>query len=254
MKFNLMTNNIFLSLLIFQCNLFAQESVSEGGIRIPSININAGFHDPGADLEDRFGSSFMLGVGFQYKYENNFYLGVEASALLGSEVKESKAFEIITVDDGDVVDLNGNIATVRMWERGGHGQLILGKIFPVLGPNENSGVFFQIGVGYLFHKIRIEDIGNLTPPLNDHMKKGYDRLCMGYTSSQMIGYRHFSNNRKINFYVGVEFIQAFTEDVRAYDYNMQSAYRDKRLDLLNGLKFGWTLPLFQKKDNQYYYH
>ncbi len=86
------------------------------------------------------------------------------------------------------------------------------------------------------------------------MKKGYDRLCMGYTSSQMIGYRHFSNNRKINFYVGVEFIQAFTEDVRAYDYNMQSAYRDKRLDLLNGLKFGWTLPLFQKKDNQYYYH
>ena len=254
MNISIIANNFFLVLVLFQCSLYAQERVSDRKIRIPSVNLNAGFHLPGGDLKERFGSSFMFGVGYQLKHETNFYWGIEASALVGSDVRELDAIEIITVDTGDVVDVNGNIARVRFWERGAHSQLILGKIISVIGPNENSGIFFQAGMGYLYHKIRIEDFGNATPQLHDDLKKGYDRLCMGFTSSQVLGYRHFSNHHRINFYIGLEFIQAFTEDVRAYDYNTRSANQDKRLDLLSGLKFGWTLPLFQKTDNQYYYH
>ena len=26
------------------------------------------------------------------------------------------------------------------------------------------------------------------------------------------------------------------------------------VDLLSGLKFGWTIPLYKKSDNQYYYY
>ena len=59
---------------------------------------------------------------------------------------------------------------------------------------------------------------------------------------------------KINFFVGIEFIQAFTQDVRMYDYNSQTSYEDNRVDLLSGLKFGWTIPLHKKSDNQYYYY
>ncbi|MDG1146134.1 MAG: hypothetical protein P8N54_06535, partial [Flavobacteriales bacterium] len=80
------------------------------------------------------------------------------------------------------------------------------------------------------------------------------RLSMGLTTSELIGYRFFSNSQKINFYIGIEFIQAFTEDVRQYDYNSQQGYKDKRLDLLSGIKFGWTFPLYKKSDNQYYYY
>ena len=74
------------------------------------------------------------------------------------------------------------------------------------------------------------------------MLKGYDRLSMGFTTSQFIGYRHFSNNHKINF-CRYRIYSSFYQDVRMYDYNSQTSYEDNRVDLLSGLKFGWTIPL-----------
>ena len=247
-------NTIFLILFSLYSTLYAQERVSNQLEPIRSINVNTAFHLPGGDLIKRFGPSSMLGLSYQDKGENNFYWGMELSALVGSQIKDDKVIDIITFDDGTVVNVNGNQARVRFSERGGHSQFVLGKIFSVIGPNQNSGLFFQAGLGYLFHKIRIEDIGNLTPQLNAEMLKGYDRLCMGFTSSQLLGYRHFSDQGRVNFYLGFEFIQAFTEDFRGYDYNTQSAYQDKRLDLLSGFKLGWTLLLKSKSDNQYFYY
>lgn len=240
--------------VIYQLPIFAQEDIKESEIRIPMINFNIGFHISGGDLADRFGSSTLFGIGFQIKNNKNFYWGFDAAALAGSDVKEDDIIDIITADATDIIDVNGNTATIRFWQRGAHSQFILGKIIPVVGPNKNSGLFIQIGSGFMYHKIRIEDIGNNAPQLSANMLKGYDRLCMGLTSSQLFGYRHFSNNNKINFFVGIEFIQAFTKDVRRYDYNAQMAYNDKRIDLLSGLKFGWTIPLYKKSNNQYYYY
>jgi len=247
-------NFLALCLVLTHGALSAQEQVYDATDRIPSLNFNAAFHLPGGDLKDRFGSSFMFGMEYQLKGETNYYWGAEVTALVGSEVRAPNIIDVVTVDDGDVINVNGNIAEVRLWERGAQGQLFVGKIFPVIGPNKNSGIFLQAGAGYMYHKIRIETIGEAVPQLNEDLKKGYDRLCMGFATSQVVGYRHFSNHQRINFYIGLEFIQAFTEDVRAYDYNTRSANQDKRLDLLSGLKFGWTLPLFQKTHNQYYYH
>jgi hypothetical protein len=232
----------------------AQEDITENSIKIPMITVHGGLHIPQADLKERFGSSYLLGASFQMKYENNFYWGVEGSAIMGADVKEDDILTIITADSIDIIDLNGHTASIRFWQRGAHGQFIAGKIAPIWGPNVNSGLFIQLGLGYLYHKIRIEDIGNQSPQLSTELLKGYDRLCMGLSTSQLIGYKHFSNNHKINFYVAFEFIQAFTTDVRKYDYNAQTAYTDNRLDLLSGIKFGWTFPLYKKSDNRYYYY
>ena len=234
--------------------LNAQEDISKDIIRLPLINLTAGFHLPGGDLVDRFGISSTLGASFHLKNENNSFWGIDFSALTGSNVKEDNILDIITADSLDIIDINGNTASIRLWQRGAQSQFVLGKIIPVLGPNKNSGLFIQGGLGYIYHKIRIEDIGNQSPQLNSEMLKGYDRLCMGFTTSQFLGYRYFSNNHRINFFVGMEFIQAFTQDVRQYDYNAQTAYEDKRVDLLSGLKFGWTFPLYKKSDNKYYYY
>lgn len=234
--------------------VLAQKSIEKEVIDIPMINIDLGVHIPGADLADRFGISSTLGAGFQKKNAHNFYWGVGISALTGSDVKEDNIIDIITADSLDIIDVNGHTASIRFWQRGAHANAYLGKIISRTGPNQNCGFFLQVGIGYLYHKIRIEDIGNQSPQLNAEMRKGYDRLCMGFTSSQMIGYRHFSNNHKVNFFIGLEFIQAFTEDVRQYDYNAQTAYEDKRIDLLHGIKFGWTIPLYEKSDNKYYYY
>lgn len=248
------TSRLLFILFSIHLSIFSQESIEENIIRIPSINFNSAFHIPGGDLNSRFGNSAMFGMGFQLKNENNTYWGIEGAALTGSDIREDNVLEIITVDSIDIINVEGHLSTVRFWERGAQSQFVLGKILPLIGPNENSGIFFQGGLGYLYHKIRIEDIGNQSPQINAEMRKGYDKLCMGFSTSQFIGYRHFSNNQKINFYIGLEFIQAFTQDVRQYDYNGQFAYEDKRLDLLSGLKFGWTLPLYKKSDNQYYYY
>tara|TARA_B110000438_G_C15683519_1_gene593482 strand:- start:141 stop:893 length:753 start_codon:yes stop_codon:yes gene_type:complete len=247
-------HKLLLLLLGIPFMLSAQEDISKDILRLPLINLTAGFHIPGGDLADRFGSSSTLGASFHLKNENNTYWGIDVAALAGSNVKEDNILDIITADSLDIIDVNGHTASIRFWERGAQSQLVLGKIIPVLGPNKNSGLFIQGGLGYIYHKIRIEDIGNQSPQLNSELLKGYDRLCMGFTTSQFVGYRYFSNNHKINFFVGMEFIQAFTQDVRQYDYNAQMAYEDKRVDLLSGLKFGWTFPLYEKSDNKYYYY
>ena len=253
-KSTMKTLNLLLLFIGLQLSLFAQEDISEGAIRLPMINLNASFHIPGGDLADRFGNSALFGVGFQLKNKNNTYWGIEGAGLTGSDIVEDNIINIITADSIDVIDVNGNTATIRFWERGAHAQFVLGKIIPVLGPNENSGFFVQAGLGYMYHKIRIENLGNQVPQLNSEMLKGYDRLSMGISTSEFIGYRYFSNNQKINFFIGLEFIQAFTQDVRQYDYNTQTAYENSRLDLLSGIKFGWTFPLYKKSDNKYYYY
>lgn len=248
------TRNLLLLFLSLHLSLLAQEDISDEAIRIPMINLNAAFHIPGGDLDNRFGNSALFGVGFQLKNKNNIYWGFDGAGLTGSTIVEDNIINIISADSIDIIDLNGNTASVRFWERGAHAQFVLGKIFPVLAPNKNSGFFVQAGLGYMYHKIRIEDIGNQSPQLNSDLLKGYDRLSMGISTSEFIGYRYFSNSQKINFFIGIEFIQAFTQDVRQYDYNAQTAYQDKRLDLLSGLKFGWTFPLYKKSDNKYYYY
>lgn len=242
------------SLMLIPCILFAQANVSESEVAIPMINIHAGFHLPGGDMLDRFGPSSSLGIGFQMKKPSNFYWGFDIMAISGSDVKEDNILDIITADSIDIIDSDGHTASIRFWERGVQTQIFVGNIFSLFGPNPNSGVFIQGGLGFLYHQIRIEDIGNNSPQINNEMLKGYDRLCMGVSTSQFIGYRHFSDNQKINFFLGIEFIQAYTEDVRLYDYNTQSNYKDKRLDLLSGIKFGWTFPLYKKSDNKYYYY
>ena len=165
-------NKLLLLLLGLQFSLFAQKDITESKIRIPMINLNAGFHLPGGDLAERFGGSSMFGVGFQMKNDKNFYWGFEGAALAGSKVKEDHIIDVITADSLDIIDVNGNTASIRFWERGAQAQVVLGKIIPLVGPNKNSGIFFQGGLGYIYHKIRIEDIGNQSPQLNADMRKG----------------------------------------------------------------------------------
>jgi hypothetical protein len=178
-------NFLALFLVLTHGVLFAQEHILDAPHRISSLNFNAAFHLPGGDLKDRFGSSFMFGMGYQLKGEANYYWGAEVSALVGSDVRAPNIIEMVAVDDGDVINVNGNIAEVRLWERGAQGQMFVGKIFPVIGPNKNSGIFLQAGMGYVYHKIRIETIGEAVPQLNEDLKKGYDRLCMGFATSQV---------------------------------------------------------------------
>jgi hypothetical protein len=47
---------------------------------------------------------------------------------------------------------------------------------------------------------------------------------------------------------------AFTHNLRRYNFDTGKTDDAQRVDGLNGLRFGWTLPLHKAADDRIYYH
>ena len=129
----------------------------------------------------------------------------------------------------------------------------MGKVFPLLGPNDNSGLSLQCGVGLLQHNIRLETRQNEVPALEGEYLKGYDRLSNGFTLHQLIGYQFYGNNRLVNFFIGIEGFQAFTQSRRDFNFDLMAKDETKRSDSLYGVKVKWSLPLKRGGNRTVYY-
>jgi hypothetical protein len=112
----------------------------------------------------------------------------------------------------------------------------------------------HVGVGYLQHKVNLYDAQQKIAAIKGDLKHGFDRLTSGVSLSQFIGYLFLSESRFLNFYTGFEFYQAFTKSVRQLNYDTGLTDTKKRLDVITGFKFGWILPLYKKKPNDFYYN
>lgn len=215
---------------------------NEGNILL--INAFYGIHFPGGDLKDRFGNNFSTGGAVDFLTKKNLILGVQTNFLFGSNVN-TDVLENLRNDEGMIFGNDGGIAEVRLRERGlyigGH----IGKIFPISDVNRRSGLRLTIGGGYLQHKIRIQDDPQVyVSTLNAEYKKGYDRFSNGFALTEFIGYQYLAPSRRINFMLGLEMTQAFTRNRRSYNFDTRESENDKRLDLLYGIRIGWTLPLY----------
>lgn len=249
-----MLRNI-LSLLFFAACFAssAQVSVKDSSISTPLLAFSYGIHLPEGDLVKRFGPNSDIGFAYMHKTKKNWLYLAQVSYLFGKEVKETGLLDSIKDNNGFVIDQNGGYADVRLYERGWNVYAGGGKLFPVWGPNPNSGIFAIGGIGMLQHKIRIEDIGNQSPQLAGDYKKGYDRLTNGIAVNEFIGYMYLSNKRLVNFYAGIEFTQAFTQSRRSWDYDLMRKDVTRRTDLLMGVRAGWVLPLYKRSANKFYY-
>ncbi len=213
------------------------------------------FQLPGHDLAKRFGSNSAIGAGFMYKTKSNLIIGADGAFIFSDNVKNKDQYlENIATSEGFLISGNGTFASIFLQERGFCLSARLGGIFRFLGPNPNSGLMVLMGGGMLQHKIRIEDKENNTPQVFGDYKKGYDRLSNGPSLSQFIGYVHFDNTRVINFYAGFEFIQAWTQSRRPWDFDRMQPDTQKRFDTLWGIKLGWVFPLYQRAPKEYYYY
>ncbi|MCD4773763.1 MAG: hypothetical protein K8R41_10320 [Bacteroidales bacterium] len=214
-----------------------------------------GYQFPGGDLVNRFGSNSEIGVSFLIKNNNNWIHGVEFDYLFGSDVKIGNTlFTDISTPEGNIIDGNGIFANIQLFERAYYSSLKAGKIFPVWGPNPNSGLVIIGGLGYINHKIRIDVENNTAPQLAGDYKKGYDRFTSGIAISEFFGYMYMGNKRKVNFYAGFEFIQAATKCRRDYNFDEMKGDDKNRLDLLFGIKAGWIIPLFKRTPEKFYYY
>lgn len=245
------TLTITVLLSIFYNNLFAQKNVKDSLVSAPLIQISYAFQVPGGDLADRFGVNSNAGIDFLYKTKSNWLFGASGNVIFGNTIKEGFFLDSIAAANGTIIGQSGDIANINLLQRGFHFQAKVGKIFPVFGPNKNSGIMVTFGAGYLRHRIRIEDSSNSTPNLEDEYEKGYDRLSTGFALSQFIGYIHLGNNKRTNFYFGFDFTQGWTKNRRGFNFDTRQADTELKNDFLYGIKVGWILPIYTKSDKYY---
>lgn len=218
------------------------------------LSINHVLQFPAGNLADRFGNNSDISISLMYKNKKNIVITLEGGVLFGSNVKEDNLFESIDGDNGVLISQNGEIPIIRLFERGGHLDLNFGKYFQLTDKNKQSGILLSIGLGYIYHKILIETIITELPQLNEELLKGYDRLSGGILLKQFIGYLYFSKKNNIRFLLGIETMQGFTRDLRAYNYTAQTYINRKRIDHLIGFKTGFIVPIKKRYTGKYYYY
>ncbi len=238
-------------LLLFSFFGFSQEDTTE--LFVPLIGIHVGGQLPAGDLSKRFGADLNLGGNFSLKTKKNWIFGVESNYFFGRNVREDVLSQLRN-SDGEILDNAGNPADLRVTERGFGIHLVCGKIFKLLSANPNSGLMVSFGPGYMHHKIKLYDAQHKIAAVKDHLAYGYDRLTAGFSLTQFVGYMFISENKLLNFYFGFEGYQAFTQSIRKFNYDTGLPDTQKRVDMLYGFRFGWVLPLYKKKPNEYYYN
>ena len=246
---------IILCLGVISNQVFAQASIQDSSIYTTMFTGFYGYQFPGGNLADRYGSNSELGASYLIKNNHNWIYGLEFDYLFGSDVKiGDNLFTGISTQSGEIIDGNGVYANIQLFERAYHVSGKFGKILPVWGPNPNSGIIIMGGLGYLSHKIRIDVENNTVAQLSGDYKKGYDRYSNGVAISEFIGYMFMGNNRRTNFYGGLELIQAVTKCRRDYNFDEMKGDNSTKIDLLFGIKVGWIIPLHKRSPEKYYYY
>jgi hypothetical protein len=234
---------------------FSQGSVKDTTLTIPMIYGFYGYQMPGGDLADRFGGNSEFGPGFMVKNASNWIFGLEYNFLFGNNVKQTREiFKYLLNSDGNIINGDGVPAGIGTFERGHLFLGKFGKLFPIASPNPNSGFFFTLGCGYMYHKIRIEMQDENVPQLKGDYKRGYDRLSGGFALNETLGYMYFGNTKLFNLHVALDFTQAFTRPYRDFNFDTRSADKAHRLDLTFGLRISWMIPFAKRLPNEFYYY
>ena len=240
-------------LLVTPTSVLAQKSISDSTINLGLFEASVAFHVPGGDMKEHFGSSANISGAFNYKTFKNWTFGAQVSFLTGTNVKNENDLVSNIISSTGPISSDGRHATVDMNERGMNISLQIGKVLPLFGPNKNSGLWLQFGAGYFYHKIKIEDINSETPIfINEEILKGYDNLSAGLSLSQGIGYLHLSSKKLFNYYIGLEFIQGFTENQRGYSYRDMAPVEGRNFDSLMGIKIAWFIPTYKRSADKYH--
>ena len=236
--------------------LHGQRNVKDSAIATPWIGVHYGGNFPLGDLNDRYGYINHIGVMAGYKTAKQLYVGLDANFMFGNQVKMTGIFDHLVDSQGNITDINGDIAIVLVMPRGFNANLSIGGLWPVWGSNKNSGIFVHGGAGFLLHHMRIETQNQVIPQLELDYKKGYDRLTTGINIHQFIGYSFMADGGFYNFYGGLYAQQGFTKNRRTifFDQPTTPVSTDLRLDLQVGFRLGWFIPIYKRKPKDFYYN
>ena len=240
----------FIALVVVTSTGFGQESTV-----VKLLEFKYGIQAPMGDMKDRFGGDSDLGLSFQFaNLSSTSFFGVEGIFLFGSLVKEDVVANLRTFD-GLIIGLEGQGGDVGLRERGFYTGLDAGKIFKTTQAENNlTGIRAQIGLGFLQHKIRVQDNYNNIPALNKKYIKGYDRLTNGPAVHLSAGFQYENPKNNFHFNIMGDVYGGRTSSRRDFD-NLTGAYLDeKRIDILAGLTLSYIVSISKtdKADHIYY--
>lgn len=222
------------------------------GHRMVLITASYAHQFPGGDLADRFGHNSNLGFSIVRRTSADWLPGLKGSFLFGNKVTEPGIIANVINSAGQVVDQDGAMADVFLFQRGWNAFITFGRMFPTARSKGRSGITTEAGAGYLRHKVRVQTQKNVVPQLEDDYLRGYDRLTAGPAALFQIGYQYLGPRRRANFHVALELVAGFTQPLRAFNFDTETYNRTGRLDLLTGLRIGWTLPIDRSEDERYF--
>lgn len=202
------------------------------------VGVNYSRQRPVGILSNRFGDNNSVGFTLSYKFSRNILIQGSINTMFGSIVNENSVFDTMIGNGGYLLDVNGNYAEVKMYERGYNWHFDIGKVFPLGKFDRNSGLLVSVGAGFLQHKIKYTFQRNVLPQLEGNYANGYDRLSNGLMLRGFVGYQRIAENKMFNFIAGLEFLNGHTKSRRTYDYDTRRSDKQARIDNLLGLKFG----------------
>lgn len=235
-------------------NSFGQISLRDSIVQFSILKVNYSLQFPFGVMADRFGVNSALGLGYEFKTKTNWFIGADVAFLFGAKVKEDSVLRNISTSQGYVTNEFGEYARINMTERGMMWGVHVSKLFPVIGPNKNSGITTTFGVGAMYHYIKIAVSGDNAPQLRGEYLRGYDRMTGGMYIEQYVGYTHLGNNKRYNYYFGFQIVEAFTKSLRTVNYDTGISDTSNRVDILAGLKFGWIIPFYKRLPKEYYFN
>jgi hypothetical protein len=232
----------------------SQRQIKDSIIGTPWIAVHYGANWTDKDLAKKFDFLNHIGTLAGYKTSHNWFYGIEANFIYGNSVYLNGMFDHLLDSKGTITDVNGDIAKVVVSSRGFNSNLVVGKIFPILSPNKNSGIFVNLGIGVLSHRYRIDTQDQVIPSLELNYRKGYDRYSFGPNLSQFIGYTFMSNFGLVNFYGGFYAQEGFTKNQRTIFFDQPDIPVSQKtmVDIQLGIKLGWLIPIYKRQPQEFY--
>lgn len=233
-------------LLGWSSSLVAQTKYEPIASKPPSgilIDFSYGVHLPLADMAENFEFNFSLGGKIQYIMSNNLAIGIVGDYQFAEQIKTDVVANL-REPNGFLIDRTGQLTEVQMGQRGFFLGGSISYLIPVLKNYKRSGIEVRFEAGYQQHWVQIDILGSEVFGLSGDYVKGYDRMTTGFAMRQYIGYRHLDKNRLLNFYAGVDLMEAFTRNRRGFNYDQMMPDTKDRLDLLLGFRVGITLPIY----------
>ncbi|MCI4666906.1 MAG: hypothetical protein MRZ79_02015 [Bacteroidia bacterium] len=257
MSFSVKYSIICLSFFhLFAFGLKAQVSIRDSAIRMATINLAYRGSVAGGAWTERWNFVSNVGIDLGVKFKSNIYLQGGASFLFTDRTQDEGGLdELLRGTGGLIITDEGFLSEVSISGRGFIVPVSLGYIFPVLGPNPNSGIYAEIGGQFAMHRFNYRVVDGESSALEGEYAKGYDRMRYGIGLREGLGYVYYDNKNQVNFAIGLDFAQVPTRSGRQVFFPTGPLdTNETTLDFFWGIKASWIYTIYKRAPSEAYFY